>query len=88
MNLLEKGMAAGVSTKNLTFSNQCLKFHNLKHTIYNIQCSLQIRVITNSHFTFGLEEAVSPLSSVEKGVGVDFQLLVTFNIVIAIILGC
>ena len=82
MNLLEKEMAAGVSTKNLTFSNQCLKFHNLKHTM------LQIRVITNSHFTFGLEEAVSPLSSVEKGVGSDFQLLVTFNLVIVFILRC
>ena len=82
MNLLEKGMAAGVFTKHLTFSKQCLKFNNLKYSM------LQIRVITNSRFTFALEEAVSPLSSVEKGVGVDFQLLVTFNIVIAIILGC
>ena len=73
MNLLEKGMAAGVFTKHLTFSKQCLKFNYLKYSM------LQIRVITNSRFTFALEEAVSSLSSVEKGVGVDFQLLVTFN---------
>ena len=52
MNLLEKGMAAGVSTKNLTFSNQCLKFHNLKHTM------LQIRFITNSTISVSVIKSV------------------------------
>ena len=48
---------------------------------------LKIRVITNSRFTFGLglEEAVWPLSSVEKGVRSEFKLLVTFNSLIVII---